>query len=78
MSPETRIEIVIHGVRWATNIMTELISNHSRIMPPKARDALSTAISALNEMNHEMRLSNEAPKETPKVLASTPIPPRCH
>jgi hypothetical protein len=40
MTVETRLAIVDHGVRWANNIVAELLNSHGAILSQKKRDSL--------------------------------------
>jgi len=44
---ETRVSLVAAGVRWCSNILIELASDHVRVLSEKQREALKDAISAL-------------------------------
>jgi hypothetical protein len=55
MTHETRLEIVLHGIRWANNIITEVLSNHAHTLPRPARDALLTATRNLTVATEEIR-----------------------
>jgi len=57
MNPETRQEIVMAGVRWANNILVEVLSNHARAVSPSGADKLRQAISLLDEASREFRNS---------------------
>jgi hypothetical protein len=46
---ETRREIVAHALRWAQNMVVEVISNHSSIFTNGTRDALSAVSRALSD-----------------------------
>lgn len=47
MKEETRVSLVAAGVRWCSNILIELASDHVRVLSEKQREALKDAISAL-------------------------------
>jgi len=49
MTKDTVTEIVLNGVRWSSNILTELLSNFGRTMPPAARVKLHDAVVSLSE-----------------------------
>lgn len=57
MNPETRQEIVMAGVRWANNILVEVLSNHARAVSPSGADKLRQAVSLLDEASREFRNS---------------------
>lgn len=45
----TRIAIIQHAVRWAYNMLTEVGSNHGKMLSNKSREMLTKAIQALGE-----------------------------
>jgi len=47
MDRTTRLEIVQHGLRWANNIICEVLSNHGSMLPREAREAVMEATRAL-------------------------------
>jgi hypothetical protein len=55
MNQETREEIVLHALRWANNILVEVLSNHGLKISPEARVRLREAISAVNDTDTEIR-----------------------
>jgi hypothetical protein len=54
MTRETRIEIVKHAVRWTTNILVEVLNNHSLIIPPQARLSIKAAVSSLGDASQNL------------------------
>lgn len=46
---ETRKAIVEHAVRWAANILNEVLSNHGHVLPADARECLKQASHALSK-----------------------------
>ncbi len=44
MTNETRIAIVDHGVRWANNIVAEVLAGHGNILSQRKRDLLRTIV----------------------------------
>lgn len=44
-----RREIVAHAVRWANNMLVEVIHNHGGVLSMDERNALADATRALNE-----------------------------
>ena len=44
---QTRIAIVEHAIRWSSNILTEVTSNHLGILSPATREHLASALSSL-------------------------------
>lgn len=44
---QQRAEIVLHAIRWASNMLIEAFANHSPCIPEDARKSLSQAISDL-------------------------------
>jgi hypothetical protein len=48
MTDETRLEIVITGVRWANNILCEILSNHAHL-DSGGRNKLREAVNNLEE-----------------------------
>jgi hypothetical protein len=55
MDKDTRQEIVLHGVRWANNILAEVLSNHARHVSKEGADLLREAISILADAAEEFR-----------------------
>lgn len=56
MTKSTRQQIVLHAVRWATNMLVEVTSNHVRTaFSSKVADKLRIALSALNDAEQAMR-----------------------
>ena len=55
MDKEARQEVVIAGVRWANNILVEVLSNHARAVSGKGAGCLREAISKLAEADREFR-----------------------
>lgn len=49
MDKATRIEITLHAVRWANNMLAEVQNNHRTVFGPKAQAALRNAVLALGE-----------------------------
>lgn len=60
MNPETRQEIVMAGVRWANNILVEVLSNHARAVSPSGADKLRQAVSLLDEASRDFRNRSES------------------
>ena len=50
-----RQEIVLHGLRWAQNILSEILMNHAAAVNLKGRGELSEAVSHLNEAEGHFR-----------------------
>ena len=50
MDAETRKEIVLHAVRWATNMLVEVLSNHGAYLYESDRVALKQATLSLCEI----------------------------
>jgi hypothetical protein len=50
-----RREIVLHGLRWATNILVEVLSNHASAVSESGRKILAEAVSKLGEAEAEFR-----------------------
>lgn len=38
------------GVRWASNILVELLGNHHAVIDPRAREQMKIAVAALGEV----------------------------
>ena len=57
MNSETRQEIVLHGLRWSTNILVEILANHAANVDPKGRQSLSEAIHKLTEAAEYFRIT---------------------
>jgi hypothetical protein len=55
MERSIRLEILLNGVRWANNIVTEVLSNHGQVLPPGARKSLMGATRLLGEVVDEIR-----------------------
>ena len=55
MDQETREEIVLHALRWTSNILVEVLSNHGNNLPPKSRSRLRDAVASLAETEREIR-----------------------
>lgn len=53
-----REEVVLHGIRWTNNILTEVVSNHAGALSPRARELLGTACTCLGEAADEIRFPN--------------------
>ncbi len=51
MDKEIRRQIVFHAVRWAGNILTEVLSNHGEYLQQETRLNLKDAIASLAEVN---------------------------
>lgn len=66
MNIESRREIVTHALRWAMNMVTEVVSNHGRVFPPEVRDAFRNLTVAMGEAE---RLSRTC-------VCHDPSPPR--
>jgi hypothetical protein len=52
---ETRQEIVLHGVRWANNILVEILANHAAAVSKEGRQALADAIRKITEAENHFR-----------------------
>ncbi len=48
MLAEVRQEIVRHAIRWTNNVLVEVLSNHGAFVPPRVREAMHEATSALS------------------------------
>ncbi len=57
MDTETRTEIIEHALRWATNMVVEVASNHSHVLPEDARRSLRDASRALQQACADIRTS---------------------
>jgi hypothetical protein len=56
MTHTARQQIVLHAVRWATNMLVEVTSNHVRAaFSTKVADKLRIALTALNDAEQAMR-----------------------
>lgn len=55
MSHEVRVAIVEHAIRWATNILVEVLHNHGRALPQEVRIPLHDAIQKLGDAAQELR-----------------------
>jgi hypothetical protein len=56
-----RTQVVLHGIRWANNILTEVVGNHTGVLSPKARERLRDTLTALHEAEHEIRHGSPGP-----------------
>lgn len=69
MDKETREEIVLHTVRWVSNILAEVLSNHGESISEHARLRLREAFLALEAVDSDIRfqklqeLSDEAQEQ---------------
>lgn len=50
-----RIEIALHGIRWANYILTEILGNHGDAVGPRARSLLQGVTRLLVEAQDEIR-----------------------
>lgn len=57
MDRATRIAIIEHAIRWGYNMLTEVASNHGKILGDHARAKLQRAVHALGEC---LMIGNEA------------------
>lgn len=55
MTREAVNEITLHGIRWADNIIVELVCNHGHRLPVAVRNHLQDALQCLFEAQQEMR-----------------------
>jgi len=55
MKKEVRAEIILHGLRWATNILVEILANHAAAVSESGRKFLTEAVSKLEEASAEFR-----------------------
>jgi hypothetical protein len=55
MTDETRIEIVLHAIRWAANMLGEVASNHGSILPLDVRDNIQDGLRGLWETDQLIR-----------------------
>jgi len=55
MSDETRLELVLAAVRWASNMLAEVLSNHARAVGPNGADKLRGAVSLLSDADRDFR-----------------------
>lgn len=51
---DTQAEIIRHGIRWASNIITELAGNYARRLPESTAAQLRVAIAALQVAEQEI------------------------
>lgn len=54
---ELRKEIVLAALRWANNMVVEVLSNHGRILPDEARDKIMEINSANEQAQSIIRRS---------------------
>ena len=55
MNKEVRKEIMLHALRWANNILIEVLSAHARSVNNDAANLISQAASKLEEAQHLLR-----------------------
>lgn len=55
MDNKTRLEIVTNGVRWASNIITELGGNHALKLGPEVGDKFRALLSAFYDLDVALR-----------------------
>jgi len=48
------LAIVTSGVRWSNNIITELLGNYGKHLPPEAREEIKNATLALGRAMFEL------------------------
>jgi hypothetical protein len=48
-------EILLHGIRWANNILAELSNNYARSMPKEAAAHMRTVLLQLSECEQIIR-----------------------
>jgi protein-tyrosine-phosphatase len=53
VTDDTRREIVREAVRWASNIVIEVTSNHHNVLTPAQREALRRAVKAMADFRDE-------------------------
>lgn len=49
ITTETRLEVVENGVRWAGNILADVVQNRAKVLSDEQRDALKRAQAALTD-----------------------------
>lgn len=55
MSDETRLELVLAAVRWANNMLTDVLSRYARDVGPNGADKLRGAVSLLADADRDFR-----------------------
>ena len=50
------LAVVLNGIRWANNILVEILSNHARNVDDIGADLLRDAVSKLREAEARFRL----------------------
>lgn len=66
-----RAQVVLHGIRWANNILTEVAGNHASALPTGAREHLTKALSELHEAEDAVRYGKPAePSGSEKACGS--------
>jgi len=68
MNTSTRIAIVDSAIRWTSNILVEVVSNHGQKIPPSAYNALRMAVAALSTASAEL-VQGDPPKPDPHAQA---------
>ena len=54
-----RTQVILHGIRWANNILTEVLGNHADVLSEGARVLLKDAVQKLGEAQHEVRFAQD-------------------
>ena len=55
MSKETRLHLILAAIRWANNILVEVLSDHARQVSPSGADKLREVVSLLADTEREFR-----------------------
>jgi hypothetical protein len=63
MDSATRYAVLSHGLRWASNILVELMGNHGRWLGARSRHHLKNAISELAEAQQALACDKEKEDE---------------
>jgi hypothetical protein len=53
MNNELRRELLLHGLRWATNILVEVLTCHAQAISLTGRNKLAEAVTKLTEAEQE-------------------------
>jgi hypothetical protein len=63
-----RTEIVLHGLRWANNILVEILANHAAAVSKSGSKILSDAVAKLNQAEGEFNkeLLGDADEKSPR------------
>ena len=61
-----RTEVILHGMRWANNILTEVVGSHGVALNDRARELMLELLSKLNEAQDEVRRAGRKAAPVPE------------